>query len=264
MAVSGPEGELKPSKYVVSSAVPIAAVAAAWELVSRLEVVNPRLFPPPSIVGLAFLEWARSGDLLSDVLASSGRALLGLAVGGAVGVVLGLATGRNRWASAAVAPIAQLLRPLPPVALIPLIIVWMGIGNTAKVFSTAFAVFFPVWINTHLGAGRIAPAYLWSASLLTRSRIKRLCRIIVPATAPAIIAGLRTAIPLAFIMVFVSEIAGASSGLGYRISVCHLAYRIDMMVAALAVLAATGATVDWVFALTIRTVFPWTRSSAAP
>ena len=243
--------------------VPVLVAALGWEVVSRLEVVNPRMFPPPSVVGQAFFEWAQSGDLLTDISASCVRALLGLLLGGGVGLILGLITGRTQWVSASITPIVQLLRPLPPVALIPLIIVWLGIGNTAKIFSISFAAFFPVWMNTHLGVRNIASIYLWSASLLTKSHTKILLRIIVPATIPSIIAGIRTAIPVAFIMVFVSEIAGASSGLGYRISVCHLAYRIDMMIAALAVLAATGAIVDWLFAKTVAVLLPWTRSNGA-
>ena len=247
--------------HVFSFLAPVIIVVVAWELVSRLEVVNPRMFPPPSVVEQAFLEWARSGYMLTDICASCGRALVGLALGGATGIFLGLATGRNRLIGASLTPVVQLLRPLPPVALIPLIIVWMGIGNTAKIFAISFAVLFPVWMNTHLGARQIAPAYLWSASLLTKSRMKTLWRVIVPATTPFIIAGLRTAIPISFVMVFVSEIAGASSGLGYRISVCHLAYRIDMMIAALAVLAAAGAMVDWAFTIAVRAALPWTRSA---
>jgi ABC-type nitrate/sulfonate/bicarbonate transport system permease component len=108
----------------------------------------------------------------------------------------------------------------------------------------------------------VAQAYLWSAKLLSKSRVQTALRVMIPATLPAIIAGLRTAIPIAFVMVFVSELAGASEGLGYRISVCHLAYRIDMMMAALAVLGGAGALADLCFALAVRLAFPWTRSSA--
>ena len=247
-------------RLVLLRAIPLIVVLAVWEVVSRYEIVNPRLFPAPSQAWLAFVEWYRTGDLYNDFAASYWRALAGLGAGGCLGIALGMATGRSRFASAVLAPLVQILRPLPPVAIIPLIIVWLGIGNNAKIFSIAFAVFFPVWLNTHLGAAHVAQAYLWSAKLLSKSRVRTILRVMVPATLPSIIAGLRTAIPLAFVMVFVSELAGASEGLGYRISLCHLAYRIDMMMAALAVLAGAGALADLCFAAAVHLVFPWTRS----
>lgn len=243
--------------------LPIVAFVALWEGVSRLELVNPLLFPPPSKVWYALREWAGSGELVADIKASYIRMLAGFAVGGAVGVVVGLGTGRSRSIRAVLSPIVQLLRPLPPVAIIPLVIVWLGIGDTAKVFSTAFAVFFPVWINTHLGASAVPLPYLWSARLLCRSRLRIAMSVILPAALPAVVAGLRTSIPIAFIMVYVGEIAGASSGIGYRISVCHLAYRIDKMVAALAVLAAAGALADYVFAVAVHVAFPWMNRGAS-
>jgi NitT/TauT family transport system permease protein/sulfonate transport system permease protein len=183
--------------------------------------------------------------------------VLGFIIGGAVGTMLGIVTGRSRLANASLTPLLQLMRPLPPVAIIPLVIVWLGIGNTAKVFSIAFAVFFPVWVNTHLGAAAIPSAYLWSARLLSKSKMRIARRVVLPAAFPSIFAGLRVSISIAFIMVYVSEIAGASAGIGYQISVCHLAYRIDKMMAALVVLAGAGALADLLFATGVRLAFPW-------
>jgi len=228
-----------------------------WEGVSRLEVVNPRMFPPPSQVSVAFLEWYRSHEFARDVWVSCTRMLFGFFIGGIVGISLGMLTGRSPIANASLTPLVQLLRPLPPVAIVPLVITWLGIGNTAKIFSIAFAVFFPVWVNTHLGAAAIPTAYLWSARLLTKSKSRIAWRVVLPAAFPSIFAGLRVSISVAFIMVFVSEMAGASAGIGYQISVCHLAYRIDKMMAALAVLAAAGAAADFLFAWAARLIFPW-------
>ena len=240
-----------------SFAVPVLVALIAWEILSRCEFVNPRLFPPPTQVWHGLYEWYASGEFWRDVKASYCRMLAGLLAGGFAGIVLGMLTGRNKRVSAGLVPLIQLLRPLPPVAIIPLVIVWLGIGNTAKIFSIAFAVFFPVWLNTHLGALTIPEPYLRSARLLCQSRLRMVFTILVPAALPLIIAGLRTSISIAFIMVYVSEIAGASAGIGYQISICHLAYRIDKMVAALAVLAAAGAFADFVFVAFLRHVFPW-------
>ena len=239
-------------------ALPVIAFMLLWEFTSRMEVVNPRLFPAPTIVFSALVEWVRSGELWRDVTASYWRMFVGYLFGGVLGVMLGMITGRNRLINRSLSSLIQLFRPLPPVAIIPLIIVWLGIGDTAKIFSIAFAVFFPVWINTHLGASSVAPIYLWSAQTLCQSKVKIALRVLFPAVLPSIVAGLRTAIATAFIMVYVAEIAGASSGIGYRISVMHLAYRIDKMMAALLILALAGALADFLFAQAIRRAFPWT------
>jgi ABC-type nitrate/sulfonate/bicarbonate transport system permease component len=232
-----------------------------WEAVSRAEIVDPRLFPPPSLIIFAFAQWAGTGELLRDVVASLWRVSLGFLIGGLSGVFLGLLTGRFASAARYLAPIIQALRPLPPVAIIPLVIVWLGIGNTAKLFSIAFAVFFPVWLNTHLGATCVPMSYLRSARLLSRSPLRIAWRVLLPSILPSIVAGLRTSIALAFVMTYVTELAGASAGIGYQISISHLAYRIDRMVAALVVLAAAGALFDGVFTRLVRFTFPWLRGS---
>lgn len=230
----------------------------AWETVSRLKIVNPLLFPAPSIVFSALIDWAVNGGLWDDVKASLWRMLTGFVLGGFIGITIGMLTARIKFLNLSLSPTIQLLRPLPPVAIIPLVIVWLGIGDTAKIFSISFAVFFPVWINTHLGATSVSKVYLWSAQILCKSKLKTMFKVFIPATLPAIISGLRTSISIAFIMVYVSEIAGASKGIGYQISVTHLAYRIDQMMAALLVLAIAGAVTDFLFARVVRLVFPWT------
>jgi len=230
-----------------------------WELVSRLKIVNPLLFPAPSVVCSALIGWGLSGGLWIDVKASFWRMLAGFIIGGFIGIGFGMLTARVKFLNLSLTPTIQLLRPLPPVAIIPLVIVWLGIGDTAKIFSISFAVFFPVWINTHIGASSVSKVYLWSAQILCKSKLKTMFKVFIPATLPAIITGLRTSISIAFIMVYVSEIAGASKGIGYQISITHLAYRIDQMMAALLVLAIAGALTDFLFSRFVRFVFPWTK-----
>lgn len=240
-------------------ALPIIFSLAIWELISRSGFVSPGLFPPPSKVAVALWGMITAGTLFSDLRDSLWRILAGLFIGSAIGVVFGLLTGRIKFFATALSPIIQMLRPLPPVAIIPLVIVWFGIDDGAKIFSIAFAVFFPVWINTHLGAHQVPRAFLWGAKLLTKSSAKVFREVVFPAALPFTIAGIRTGIAVAFIMVFVSELAGASSGLGYRISITHLAYRIDEMIAALMVLGALGAIADQLFVLGTRKLFPWIK-----
>ena len=244
---------------LVTSIIPILCVAVLWELLCFIGLIDSKLFPPPTATLSALGEWAKSGELIRDLYSSLWRAMVGFLIGSIFGILVGVATGRIAKINRAIGPIIQFLRPLPPVAIIPLIIVWLGIGNEAKIFSIAFAVFFPVWINSHVGSGRVAKEYFWTVKLLGKSRLTTFRDVILPGAFPSIFTGLRTGIGIAVIMVYVAEIAGASSGIGYQISVSHLAYRIDKMMAALLVLGLFGALMDLTLTKLVLRIFPWFR-----
>lgn len=246
-------------RRVLTAIISLCVLVAAWEALARFNVVPATLFTPPSGVMRALGDLAATGELQRDLKASLWRAAVGLAAGCVAGVAVGSLTGRSHRAADILAPAIQLLRPLPPVAIIPLVIVWWGIGETSKVFSISFAVFFPMWISAHIGVRSVPPLYLWSAKSLGVSGLALWWRVILPAALPIIIAGLRTAVALSFVMVFVSELAGASSGLGYQISVSHLAYRVDKMMAALLVLGLCGAAADLIITQALERMLPWLR-----
>jgi len=243
--------------FKLRSILPVALALVLWEVVARAGIVDPVLFPPPSRVLAALVAMTANGELWRDIQASYLRVFVGLFSGAIFGVAVGLITGRVRAISDALTPLIQIFRPLPPVAIIPLIIVWLGIGEVAKFFSIAFAVFFPMWLNTHVGTRQIPQKLLWCASTLTRSRRTLFLRVLLPATLPFIAAGFRLAISVAFVMVFVSELAGASRGIGYAIQAANLAYRIDRMMADLFVLGASGALADIVFSMLLNRTCPW-------
>jgi ABC-type nitrate/sulfonate/bicarbonate transport system permease component len=237
--------------------IPIVVFIVVWQILSNSGIVNETLFPPPTKVFSSFIELWQSGELFLHITSSIWRVIIGLIIGSIVGVIIGLLTGRIKFADKSLSPLFHVFRSFPPVAIIPLIIVWLGIGEQAKLFSIGFAVFFPVWINAHIGASRIPEHYMRATSLLTNSKYKKWIKVILPVSLPFIMAGVRTGIAIAFIMVFVSELAGASSGIGYLISVSHLAYRIDKMIAGLILLGFFGALTDFVFVRIFRRLFPW-------
>jgi ABC-type nitrate/sulfonate/bicarbonate transport system permease component len=239
--------------------VAIFIFLVAWELLAKAQFVPAFLFPPPSRVFLAFVDLGRSGELFQDSQASLWRAVVGFLLGSSAGIGVALVTGRFEFANGYLSPIIQLLRPLPPVAIIPLVIIWFGIGEISKIFSIAFAVFFPVWINSHIGILEIPKTFLWSAQTYRISSFAVLWKVILPAALPFILAGLRTGIAIAFVMVYVSELAGASLGIGYRISVSFLAYRVDQMIAALALLGFCGAIADVLLTRLFWYLFPWIK-----
>jgi NitT/TauT family transport system permease protein/sulfonate transport system permease protein len=224
-----------------------------------LGLVNKVLFPGPVAVSRAFLVWARDGTLLLDIQASLKRVAMGWVAGGVSGIVLGLLSGRLAWANVSVGRIVNTLRAVPPVALVPLAILWFGISESSKVFLVSWGTFFPVWLNTHLGASNVKKSIEWSARSLGMDRYRLVFKVILPSSVPSIVAGLRLAIGIAYICVFVGELAGASQGLGFRIATASLVFRADLMLAGLVVLGILGAASDAAFLSLARRVLPWLR-----
>lgn len=176
-------------------------------------------------------------------------------------VIIGLLTGRIKWLHNIITPFIQTVRPLPAVAIIPLVIIWFGIGDQAKIFTIAFGSFFPIWLNTHVGVAQIPKIFLWSAQLFSISPLKLFYKVILPAALPFIFAGVRTGAATSYAMVFVSELAGASQGIGYRIMVAQSVYRIDQMMAALFTLGLLGAFTDLLIIFLSKKLTPWLKHS---
>ncbi len=251
---------LSRTKSFLQPLLSISIVFVAWELVSRSGIVSSALFPGPIKIVVALFGLFQHG-LITDVVASTYRAILGLGIGSALGICVGVCTGRNTTIRASISPLLHVFRSLPPVALIPVIITWFGIGEPAKLFAISLAVFFPVWVNAHVGAERVPQEYIRAGQSLGFSRIQELGKVIFPSIMPFAFVGMRVGIGIAFIMVYISELAGASSGLGFQIAISHLNYAMDRMLAVLLVLGIVAALTDWLFEKSVRSLFPWINLS---
>ncbi len=239
--------------------ISISFVLVFWEYCSRNNVFPPLLFPAPSRILQVLIELFISGSILLDIVQSSWRVLCGYTLGSLAGCVIGIITGNFAWSDKVLSPLMQSLRPLPPVALIPLFILWFGIDTSAKIIMIACAVVFPVWINTHIGCSRNDTQWEECGRLLCHSKLERVFRINIPAAAPFILTGMRSGTALACVMVFVSELTGSSNGIGYRISLAQLSYRTDEMVAILVILGIGGALLDKGLQCISRFLFPWIK-----
>lgn len=235
----------------------LAVVLALWELVVAVGLVSARHAPPPSRVAAAGLDLLSSGGLLGDLMISVERALAGYVVGSVVAVAVALATGRSPLIRGLLEPTLQVLRPIPALAWVPFSILWFGIGEGQKVFVIALGVFFPVWLNAHLGVAGTSVRYLNVARTLGATRRDLFLRVSLPAALPLTVAGLRQGIALAFLLLVAAELTGATSGLGALISQAHLLFRPDQMIVGLLLLGALGAVVDFLFARAARRLVHW-------
>ncbi len=247
-------------KHTGGAILSLLVILLVWFTLSSSARWPSNLFPSPSQVFKTLIHTISDGAIFGDVLDSAARAYAGILLGATGGLMLGLLTGSNNIASLIISPALNFIRQLPPVALIPLMIIWFGIDNAAKILTIACTVALAVWINTDAGVRRIPTSYNWLIQAKKHSAAAIIFRIKIPAAAPFILTGLRNSAAIAFIMVFVSELAGSASGIGYQISIAQLAYRVDLMIALLIILATLGWLTDVALQITYYLICPWARS----
>jgi NitT/TauT family transport system permease protein len=228
-----------------------------WQIASASGFVNELLFPPPTKVAVALWGELMNGTLLMDLGMSVTRVVIGFVSGAAVAIMVGLLTGRYQVLSNLLTPIFQLLRPIPPIAFVPIVILWFGLSEWGKWFLVFWGVFFTVWVATHLGVQRADPALIRAArSLGTPDRL--LIRdVILPSALPTIFVGLRTAVSISFYTLVAAELAGAFAGLAYRIDLAHQNMQTGQMLGGLVMLGIVSATADRGFAALSRRYVWW-------
>jgi sulfonate transport system permease protein len=190
-------------------------VLAAWEYATRAGILSIRVLPEPWAVAKAAWHLSATGELWRNLRVSASRALAGLVVGGGLGLGLGLLTGVSRRAALSLDTTVQMLRNIPPLALIPLVILWFGIDEGAKLFLVAFGVFFPVYLNTFHGIRSVDAGLIEMARNYGLSGWSLYRDVILPGAMPSILVGLRYALGLMWVLLIVAETVSASSGIGY-------------------------------------------------
>ena len=236
-----------------------ALVIALWQLVAMMGWINPQILPSPLAVvekwvayllpmqpydGGSKLAWYFSGELIIDSISSMYRVLVGFAVGAGLALPIGLAMGASERVYAWFNPLFQLLRPIPPIAYIPLSILWFGLGNPPAVFLIALGAFFPVLMNTIAGVRQVDGIYLRAARNLGANQRTMFLRVILPAAVPYILAGVRIGIGTAFIVVIVSEMIAVNNGLGFRILEAREYFWSDKIIAGMITIGLWGLAID--------------------
>ena len=238
-------------------AASLGTVLVIWFLITAFKLINPALFPSPLDTWGAFIEMVQSGIFFTDLGASLTRAVIGFAIGAVLGVLIGLLTARVAAVQFILGPFLTVLRPIPAIALVPIAIVWFGIGEGSKYFVIAYTVFLAVWLNTHHGMERIPRTFVLASRVLGASRLREFMEVIIPAAAPYIVAGLRMGSALAFLSLVAAELSGASSGIGYRLQEARQYIRTDIMFVGLIELGILGALLDAGFVAISKRVIHW-------
>ncbi len=219
----------------------------AWELISRSGIVNEMLFPPPSLVAVALAEWAGDGGLWVDLGMSVSRVIVGFVSGALAGAIVGVLTGRYRLLSNLLTPIFQLLRPIPPIAFVPIVILWFGLSEIGKYFLVFWGVFFTVWIAAHLGVQRVNGNLIRVAQTLGTPEHRMMREVLLPGAMPYIFVGLRTSVSISFYTLVAAELAGTFAGVAYRIDIAQQNLQMGQMMGGLVVLGVISFAADKAF-----------------
>jgi ABC-type nitrate/sulfonate/bicarbonate transport system permease component len=233
---------------------------ALWYVVTDvLHLTHPVMLPSPTGVGRQFLRLAASGELLNNILASLTRIFYANTAALALGVPLGLAMGLYKPVERICDGLLSLFRPIPPLAWVPLSILWLGIGTLSVVFITFLAAFFAVLINTIAGAQSVDKQLVRAAQSLGASRRRLMARVILPSVAPAIFTGFRIAIGVSWMSIVAAELIAAPSGLGYMIMYYREVLRTDAIIVGMLTIGVIGLSMDFGTRWLERRLLPWRR-----
>ena len=241
----------------VTRLLPLALVFAAWQAASSTGLLPKSLMPSLAEVGRALGAMLASGEIFPHTMASLARAGTGFLVAVFGGVVVGILMARVRAVQLALEPILLLIYPVPKPALIPLFMIWLGIGDFSKIAVIALACLLPVIIATFNGARSVDPVLLWSAQARGTSERRLLWRVVLPAILPQVATGVRTAIAIAIIVLVSSEFISSEAGLGYLIFAYGGVGADDAMLAVVIYLAVIGYALDRLYLLGLRRLISW-------
>jgi len=221
-----------------------AVILVAWQLASQSGWLSTRVLPEPWAVLKAFWTLSASGELWHHVATSTWRALSGFAIGGGLALVLGLLTGSIKGAETALDSTLQMVRNIPPLALIPLVILWFGIDESAKLFLVSLGVFFPVYINTFHGIRSVDPGLIEMARSYGLSGWPLYRQVIFPGALPSILVGVRFSLGFMWVILIVAETISAQAGIGYMTMNAREFLQTDVVLVGILLYALLGKLAD--------------------
>ncbi len=223
-----------------------------WELASRLGFVSPNVFPAPTTAIIGTLRTVPLLDILGHVGTSLLRIIWGFALGVAAGTVIGIASGWYRAFGVLTKPVIELLRPIPPLAWIPMAIIWFGLGEPSKVFVIFLGAFFPIVTSAYKGMTGIDPALLRAAQTMGLRGPKLLFRVAVPAAMPDLATGIRIGWGLSFGVLVAAELIAADQGMGFMIMNARQLGQVGVIVFGIILIGVMNLITDYFIGAVIR------------
>lgn len=242
---------------IYASFLGIIGLLAIWELITQLKLVSPLFLPAPSAIVITGWEMIKDGEIYTNLSASLYRILIGYVIGAGLGIIIGLILGFSKWFDAIGTPIIYSIYPIPKIALLPLFVLWLGIGELSKVTIIALGVFFPVVINTFSGVKSVDDMLIKAAVTFGSSRFNVIRKVILPGSLPMIFAGLKLAAGTSLLLLVSAEMIAAKSGIGSMVlHYGNLMITTKLMVGVL-VLSILGLTFNRVLQWLENRLLPW-------
>lgn len=232
-------------------------VLVLWQLLAQVGIIPTRILPAPSAILLAGWSLAVSGELWHHLASSAGRAGTGFLIGASLGLLFGVLTGILPRAEVLLDSSFQMLRTIPPLAMIPLVILWFGIGEQARIFLVCVGVFFPVYLNTFHGIRSIDPGLIEMGRIYGLRRREIITHIILPGAMPSILVGIRFSLGIAWILLIVGEQIAADSGIGYMALNAREFMQTDVIVLSILLYALLGKFSDALSRFLEARLLPW-------
>ncbi len=248
---------MKPVGRILLSGTFLAGALCIWQYCSTHAFINPILFPPPTDVFGSFLDLVLTQHLMRDVLTSVQRVLVGFLLALITGLPLGYFLGMSPPARRILSPLIQFLRPIPPIAWIPLAIVWFGVTNTLTYFITGVAAFFPIFINTLSGVDGVSSDHLAVGRCFGAGNLRIFTDIIFPSSLPQVFTGIRIGLGMAWMAIIGAEMIASISGLGYLIAVNQQMLRLDRVIMGMIIIGSIGFFMDQCILMLKHTVIRW-------
>ncbi|MFY0762465.1 ABC transporter permease subunit [Metabacillus dongyingensis] len=231
-----------------------------WEIVSSLEIVSPSLFPSPITVLLSGWQLTVSGELFQHVLASLSRAAVGMLIGGLIGFILGILNGLSNISFRLTDTTIQMIRNIPHLALLPLVIVWLGIDEGAKIFLVVLGVLFPVYINTYHGIRTVDPGFIEMGKMYNLKGWGLFKHILFPGALPSIFVGLRYALGVMWLTLIVAETIPTEEGIGYLATNAREFMQTDIIILSIVIYAMLGKLADIIAQKGEKKALKWNAS----
>lgn len=234
-----------------------------WIVASSSGWIDPSVMPSPRMLGTTFVRLWTEQDLLGQIRISLGRAVLGGAFGVAAGVALGIWAGLFQLGEEAVDALMQMLRTVPFLALVPLFVVWFGIGDTPKLLLIGLATTFPMYLNTYAGVRNVDRKVIEAARSFGVTGPRLIREVVLPQALPNVLTGLRFALGASVLILIAAEQINASAGIGYLLTIAQVYQQVDVILICIAIYALLGLVADLIVRVLEWQLMPWRAGVSA-
>lgn len=262
-ATSSGRRKRSPRDVLLRASVP-TAILALWFLGSAQGWIDEKQFPAPWQVADAFVELVSTGVLWENLSVSLGRVAVGFAIGGLLGLTLGVVAGLFRLGDQLLDPTLQMLRTIPFLAIAPLLILWFGIDERPKIIIIAAAALFPLYLNTHSGVRNVDRKILEAGKVFGLRGLGLVRHVILPEAIPSVLVGLRVSLSVSLLALIVAEMSNAPRGIGFLMVSAQQYFQMDVLVVCVLIYAVWGLSVDLVVRLLERVLLPYKRLGRTP